>query len=105
MFFVMIEVAIRYFGVLRRAIDAESRDLAIWTIPEAQKHIFVFLGGAGVGKSAHPKTNWAPSDPFGRLRYQGPPTRGASQGPRPLPAKPMTKGFTHPTMRTPRPPR
>ncbi len=60
---------------------------------------------AGVGKSAHPKTNWAPSDPFGRLRYQGPPTRGASQGPRPLPAKPMTKGFTHPTMRTPRPPR
>ncbi len=36
----MIEVAIRYFGVLRRAIDAESRDLAIWTIPEAQNPIF-----------------------------------------------------------------
>ena len=36
MFLVTNEVAIQDFDILRRAIDAESRDLAIWTIPEAQ---------------------------------------------------------------------
>ncbi len=43
MFFVTNGVVIRDFGVLRRAIDAESRDLAIWTTPEAQNLKFDFF--------------------------------------------------------------
>ena len=82
-------------GEQQRAVPRTPRFSA------ARSKFILFWGGTGVGRSERPISLWAPSNPFGRLRYQGPPTCGASQGPRPLPAKPMTKGSTHPTMRSP----
>ncbi len=67
---VMNEVVIRYFGVLRRAIDAESRDLAIWTIPEAQHRkitlFYLILLISWVWGQKIPYLNWGGNTSLGR---------------------------------------
>ena len=58
----MNEIETQHFGVLRRAIDTELKDLSIWTIPRPPKLIFFnnFLKNPGFSRSWNPKISYVP---------------------------------------------
>ena len=58
----MNEVEVRHFGVLVRAIDTESKDLAIWTTQIPQKTYFVNIVFGFTPKT--PKTSKTPIIPI-----------------------------------------